>query len=269
MQTKASKLVTKSSLIEDYRKIGIKKGDTLLVHSSLSSIGWVCGGPISVIQALQEVVTDAGTLIMPTHTGDNSDPSEWENPPVPSEWWEIIKSETPAFEPEVTPTFYMGVIPECFRSLPGVVRSNHPTVSFSAWGKNSKYITADHFLSAGMGDESPLGKIYELDGCVLLLGVNHENNSSMHIAEHRLPNPVRKKAESAILVDGKRVWKVYEALDYQDELFEEIGEAFEKAADVKKGYVGKAVSTLMKQRDVVEFTYQYLKKALLKQNVDF
>ena len=53
-----------------------------MVHSSLSKIGWVCGAEVSVIQALLEVVGEEGTIVMPAHTGDNSDPSVWENPPI-------------------------------------------------------------------------------------------------------------------------------------------------------------------------------------------
>jgi aminoglycoside 3-N-acetyltransferase len=195
---------------------------------------------------------------MPAHTGDNSDPSEWENPPVPSEWWEIIKEETPAFEASISPTFYMGAIPECFRCYPNVVRSNHPTVSFAAWGKNKQLITDKHSLDHGLSDSSPLGRIYELDGDVLLLGVEYENNTSMHLAEHRLPNQTPKKEESALLQDGYRVWKAYQTISYQDDKFNEIGQGFEEEFHVQKGLVGKALSTLLKQREIVDYTYEWL-----------
>ena len=56
---------------------------------------------------------------MPTHTGDNSEPSNWENPPVPESWWDVIRAEMPVFDPKLTPTRGMGIIPETFRKFPG------------------------------------------------------------------------------------------------------------------------------------------------------
>lgn len=62
---------TSSSLISDFQRIGLKKGDIILVHSSLSKIGWTVGGPVAVIEALQNVITEEGTLIMPAFTTAN------------------------------------------------------------------------------------------------------------------------------------------------------------------------------------------------------
>src|SRR5436305_5681484 len=96
--------VTRDCLKTDFSNIGIKPGMTLIVHSSLKSIGWVCGREITVVDALMEVLTPEGTLVMPTHSSDYSDPSAWMSPPVPSGWVEIIKAEMPVFRPEVTPS---------------------------------------------------------------------------------------------------------------------------------------------------------------------
>ncbi|HOV64393.1 MAG TPA: AAC(3) family N-acetyltransferase, partial [Spirochaetia bacterium] len=82
--------VTRFSLERDLITLGVERGMTLLVHSSLSSLGWVCGGPVAVIYALEEVVRPYGNIVMPTHSGDLSDPSGWRHPPVPESWWHII-----------------------------------------------------------------------------------------------------------------------------------------------------------------------------------
>lgn len=79
------KVNTIDSIYNDLVKLGVKAGDTILVHSSLSIIGWVCGAAQAVIMALKQAVGDDGTLIMPAHSGANSDPAYWENPPVPKE----------------------------------------------------------------------------------------------------------------------------------------------------------------------------------------
>ena len=82
---------TKDTLKEDLRRLGITKGMTITVHSSLSSLGWVNGGSVAVVQALMETVTEEGTIVMPSQSVDLSDPSEWGNPSVPKEWWETIR----------------------------------------------------------------------------------------------------------------------------------------------------------------------------------
>ena len=176
---------TVSTLKAEFSALGIRPNMVLLVHSSLSALGWICGGAVAVIQALLETVGEGGTLVMPTFTGGLTDPKHWQHPPVPENWKDTIRAETPAFDPLRTPTRQMGKIAETFRTWPGVVRSNHPHCSFAAWGRHADKIVADHQLDNGLGEGSPLARIYELDGWVLLLGVGFGNNSSMYLSEYR------------------------------------------------------------------------------------
>ncbi len=155
--------VTVDRLAADLRDLGLAAGDTVLVHSSLSELGWVCGGPVAVVDALQQVVTDDGTLAMPAHTGDYSDPGNWQHPPVPDEWEETIRETMPAYRPAVTPCRRLGAVPDTFRSYPGVVRSRHPVVSFAAWGAEAAAVTADHSYDEPLGEASPLARLYERD----------------------------------------------------------------------------------------------------------
>jgi aminoglycoside 3-N-acetyltransferase len=248
---------TRASLVRALHRIGVTAGEVVLVHSSLSAIGWVCGGAVAVIQALMAVLTPEGTLVMPTHSSDLSEPSDWKNPPVPEAWWGVIRETMPAYDPRRTPTRGMGLIAEAFRSWPEVRRSDHPTSSFAAWGARAEQVTLGHVLSNDMGETSPLARIYDLDGWVLLLGVGY-NNSSFHLAEYRIPGGKTVERGSPILENEQRAWKTYADLDLDDEPFDAIGAAFERRHAVRKGRIGSAESRFFSQRAAVDFAANWL-----------
>ncbi len=250
--------VTRKSLAADFSKLGITPGTTLLVHSSLSSLGWVCGGPVAVIQALLEVITEKGTLIMPTFSEDNSDPADWSNPAVPESWWETIRQEMPAYHPEITPVRGVGAIPETFRKFPGVIRSAHPCMSFAARGARAAEIIADHKLDYPLNEDSPLGAIYQLEGQVLLLGVGHDRNTSLHLAEYLADYPRREeKNGSAIWQNGRRIWTEHLDIDLDSDDFKEVGRNYEKSCSVRVSPVGHAVARIMPQQDLVDYAVSW------------
>ncbi|MBY0122267.1 aminoglycoside N(3)-acetyltransferase [Bacillus sp. S/N-304-OC-R1] len=251
---------TRTSLHRDFMNLRLEKGMTVIVHSSLSSLGWVCGGPVAVVQALMDAVGEEGTIVMPTQTNDNSDPSGWQMPPVPEDWWPIIREEMPAYEPEVTPSRGMGKIVETFRTFPEVKRSLHPTYSFAAWGKHADFILSEQPLEEGLGSSSPLEKIYELDGHVLLLGVGHDSNTSLHLAEHAIPNRGKVQKGAALIENKERVWKTYEEILYDSDVFEALGKEFEEKFPINCSKVGLATSKLMKQRVLVDYGREWLQK---------
>jgi len=252
---------TRDSIAEDLRRLGLLPGATVIVHSSLRSLGFVCGGPVALVQALMDVVTEEGTIVMPTFTGDVSDPATWENPPVPQVWWQIIRETMPAFDPRITPTWGMGKTVEVFRTWPGVLRSAHPAFSFAAWGKEAEAITRSHSLDYGLGESSPLARIYERDGQVLLLGVGFDNNTSFHLAEYRVKGAKTTIAGAPVWKEGGRKWVTYQEIQHETERFLELGEAFERETGcVIRGRVGLAEAKLFSQRAAVDFAKEWLER---------
>lgn len=250
---------TVDTIHNDLLNLGVKACDILLVHSSLSSIGWVCGAAQAVIVALKQVINENGTLIMPAHSGAISDPAEWENPPVPKEWLQQIYDSMPAFDVDLTSSRGMGSIAELFRTLPQVYRSNHPQVSFASQGKFANDITNNHKLTPQFGMESPLGKMYELNAKVLLLGVGYDSCTCFHLAEALNEKMPTRKMGAAIIENNKRIWKWFEDFDYNSEDdFESIGLAFETTNNVVFGKVGKAECKLFNMKAGVDFAKEWL-----------
>eukprot|EP00727_Mastigamoeba_balamuthi_P002701 m51a1_g12428 putative aminoglycoside n(3 )-acetyltransferase (253) ;mRNA; f:799259-811251 len=237
----------------------IMRKSTVLVHSSLSSLGWVCGGPVAVVRALQAALGPAGTLAMPSFSSDLSDPANWLRPPVPASWWPLFRSSAPAFDAAVTPTRGVGVVPECFRKFPGVVRSPHPTSSFCALGPAAASLASAHALSPSLGEGSPLARLYENGAYVLLLGVGHDRNTSLHLAEGRAGVCGSVREGSPVLDgQGRRQWVGYDDLDYCSDDFARLGEAFAATGAVRVGTVGAARALLMSQRELVDYGVQWL-----------
>jgi aminoglycoside 3-N-acetyltransferase len=246
---------TISDLAVDLARLGVEPGSTLLVHSSLSALGWVVGGAQAVIEALLRALGPDGTLVMPTFAAGLTDPAHWSNPPVPKEWWQVIRDNMPPYDPAVTPTRMMGAIPELFRTYPGVQRSAHPHHSFAARGPEASGILADHTLEGALGEGSPLARLYDCEAQVLLLGVGHDSNSSLHLAENRAQWPGKSYiTQGAPSAEG---WLSWRELDLEEDDFATIGAAFPGQV---KGTVAAADAMLFNQRGVVDFGVNWMEK---------
>ncbi len=251
---------TISSLTADLRALGLETGATVLVHSSLSALGYVAGGARAVVMALSDVLGPTGTLVVPTHSGELSDPRYWNHPPIPEAWWPTVRNSMPAYDPALTATRQMGAIAEMVRHLPGAVRSSHPRVSFCAVGPNASFVTAKHGLENGFDERSPLARLYDLAGTVLLLGVGHANNTSLHLGEGRAPASRPVVTEGApLMVKGKRQWVTYQTLDYDADDFEQVGAALASAGLERSGEVGAAPARLLSVVAMVDFAQEWFR----------
>ncbi|WP_037668525.1 aminoglycoside N(3)-acetyltransferase [Streptomyces griseus] len=247
-------LVTRDTLAAQLRELGIRTGETLLVHSSLSSLGWVCGGAVTVVHGLLDALGPDGTLVVPTQSGDLSDPALWSNPPVPEEWWERIRSAMPVYDPLITPSLGVGVIPETVRRWPGALRSAHPHTSFAALGPRATEIVEGHAPDCRLGEHSPLGRLERLDARVLLLGAGYDTCTSFHLAEYRVPAP---RVEVGRPAPGGG-WEVLTEVSIDSEGFDELGHDFERDRPVVRGKVGAADVRLFPVRDAVAYAERWL-----------
>jgi len=155
-QAEDHNVITKEQLVSDLRRIGLETGDSVLVHSSLSKIGFVEGGPKTLVDALFEVIGESGTLLFPTFPAKGRNKTHLE--------------EAPYFDLLNTPS-RMGAVTEYFRKLEGVQRSFHPTDPVAAKGPLAKYYTDSHFGQLTPYNEfSPFRKLCEKKGKILMLG---------------------------------------------------------------------------------------------------
>ncbi len=259
-QIKPDRMCTQKDLEKALQNIGVKSGMVLMVHSSLGSLGWVPGGARSVVDALLDVLGPQGTLVMPAHSGENSDPSYWQHPPVPKDWWPAIRQAIPPFDPDRTPCRGMGAVVDCFRAYPGVSRSNHPTSSFLAKGPAAESLLARHDLDCCLGEASPCGALEHADAWVLLLGVDFDSCTVMHLAEYRSQCRTSFMQSSAVLKDGRIEFAPYPEIELDSNDFLEPGRQLEADGKVVRGKVSKSELRLFKVRDAVRYAENWLRQ---------
>lgn len=249
---------TAQSLLADLRALGLGEGDTVLTHTSMSQIGWISGGAEALAEALLNAIGPEGTLVVPAQTGANSDPQNWRSPPVPAAWWGRIRDTMPPFDPARTPTRMMGVLPEFVRLLPGAVRSPHPQVSFAAIGPKAEALMHPQPLEAGLGEASPLARLYADAAKVALLGIGFERCTAFHLAEHRSNRLRLQETGAAMLIGGKRIWRGFVAPNYNSDDFEECGRRFRQTGAVRQGPVGAGQGDVFSLSAGVDFATAWL-----------
>lgn len=251
--------VTVESLSRELHRLGLKAGDIVLVHTSLSALGWVNGGPVAVIQALLRAVGDEGTLVMPTHSSQMTDPQEWTSPPVPKSWIQTIRDTMPAYDPRFTPTREMGQVAEVFRSYPGVIRSAHPSASFTALGPCAAEIMRNHQLEDPLGPGSPLGALFTLGSKSLLIGVDFDKCTALHYAEHLVwPDRPKVKQGAPLMINGQRQWIEFETPELKDsDTFIPVGATGLESGIVTTGTLGEGQAKLVDMRALVEIAVQF------------
>ena len=216
------------TLVDQLRDIGVAPGGVLVVHTSFSKVRPVDGGPEGLIAALRAALGADGTLVMPSMSDDDEH----------------------VFDAATTPCAGMGIVAETFRRLPGVVRSDSPH-AFAAVGPAASAITAAHPVDVPHGPNSPVGRVHERDGQVLLLGVGHDANTTIHLAEELAPVRYRLPKWAMVMRDGVAVRQDYEEIDHCCERFALVDGWLDADDLQRRGVVGNAHARLLRARDLV------------------
>jgi aminoglycoside 3-N-acetyltransferase len=204
--------IGRTQLAAEVRALGVRRGAVLMVHARLSALGWVVGGSGAVVLALRDALGPDGTLM--AYAGWEEDSYGMENWPLA--WQAIYEAELPPFDPRTAEAVHAnGRLPERIRTWPGALRSRQPEAGIVAVGRRAAWIVADHPMDDAYGAGSPLARLVEADGQVLMLGAPLSTLTLLHHAEAtaRAPGKRRVRYRMPILQDGRTIWREFHDID--------------------------------------------------------
>jgi len=238
--------IVRSRLATDLRALGVQPGGVLMVHARVSALGWVVGGTGTVVLALLDALGPDGTLM--AYAGWEDDPIGMEG--WPPAWRAAYETELPPFDPATSEAVHAnGRLPERIRTWPGAHRSRQPEASMVALGARAAWLTADQPWDDPYGPGSPLAKLVEAAGQVLMLGAPLDTITLLHHAEATARAPAKRRVSyrMPLLVDGHRVWREFHDIDTGDGAFPYEQVADEIAATPGGGSSDDAFAAIARQ----------------------
>lgn len=241
--------VSRGRIASGLRELGLGSGDSVLVHSSLSSFGYVEGGADAVIDALLDAVGPGGNVLVPTLTGTRHDGPD--RPPV--------------FDVRSTPC-WTGRIPSTLMARPGARRSLHPTHSVAGIGPDVENLIAGHEdAPTPCGRQSPYYKLAEQGGYILLLGVGQDSNTTLHTAEElaEVPYHLQPEPTDAVVIDyaGRRHVKRMYLHDWgTPRAFSRIDASLLELGIMRVGTIGKATVRLIRSLALLDWLVPVLQQ---------
>lgn len=253
----------KEDLIQNFKKIGLKKGMVIFLHGLIPPNFRIIGGAQTFLDALLDVLSFNGTIVMDMECNENSDPGSWLCHPDSLDDIEKIRISHPCFHKMNSQNSFYDEILDNLRRRKGVEISNHPTKSFVSYGRYAKFICNHHELEFGYGLQSPLARIYELKALTLLFNVDYDRSTIMYFAQYRCNNiPVRLQC-SNIEVNGNKKVKKYLELSLDNSDFKKIGYEMEKDNLVNKFQIDGIFIKIYKCFDAVNYCEKYFESKIL------
>lgn len=263
----AEPFLTRADLRADLRQLGLRPGDAVLAHGALSTVGRLLNGPDAVIGALLDAVSPGGTVLAYTDWDARYDELLDPDGRVPDRW----RAHIPPFDAHASRAARdNGVLPEFLRTTPGARRSGNPGASVAALGGRADWFTADHPLDYGYGYGSPLAKLVEEGGKVVLIGAPLDTITLLHHAEHLADVPGKRVIRYEVpLATGDAVeWRTVEEFDtcdpivdgFADDYFAEIVREFLASGQGARGSVGEADSVLVDAPAICAFAVTWMER---------
>ena len=253
-------VIVASDIVRDLHALGVRNDRPLCVHVSINAIGFVPGGPRTIVDSLLGAIRPGGTLMMPAYSGDMSHPSEWRHPAIPPAALQKVVDELPAFDPLTTPTRGMGAVAEYFRTYPGTHRSPHPQSSFCANGPQTSYLVASHSLDYRFGEDSPLARLVEYGGDVLLLGAPRNTVSLFHLVTRMSSVKPGAERSAPVMTNGSREWARYVDIEYPIGWFEDAVGHLLSLGIATAGKTGKADCVMFPAAAAVDTLIPWLRE---------
>ncbi len=255
--------VTKQQLIDTLKRLGVSGGQIIEVHASLSAFGYVVGGAETVVDALMEIAKNGGTILMPIQSTENSEPSKWKNPSILPSKYKEVRNSIPAYHQQTCDIHSMGAIAENFRHREGVCISAHPSLSYAAWGRYAKLLCNRQSLHFPLAEESPCARLYELKGKVLLLGVDFDKCTCMHLAEYRCDCRPIAIDGACIEEDGSEVWKKYLDLSTDNSAFMKVKAIMARKNMIRETTLGNCKIQYFSGSQAIDEATKYFEKTVV------
>jgi aminoglycoside 3-N-acetyltransferase len=255
-------------LANDFRKLGIRAADTVMLHASVRAVGEVAGGPDQIHLALKSVLTSEGTLMMYASCPRYYDELGRGN--LTPEQEREIREKLPAFDPLTARSARdNGTLVEFLRTYPDS-RVNRHVARFVLWGRQTEHLMSSQPWNYAFGSDSPLERFLLLDGKIVLLGCDHDTVTFLHYVEHVADIPGKRIArfEVPVMENGRRVWRPMEEFDtsgdgahanWPDRFFAKIVDGLLTQTKNRGARVGNAMTYMLSARELFHFALPLMK----------
>ncbi len=249
--------ITRQRLVETLKRCGVRAGDMVEVHADVRAFECLIGKEETVVDALMDVVTPEGTILMVNRCVANSEPSLWDNPQIVPSMYGVVRNSIPGFDPKNCVLDDSSRVVDNFRHREGVVMSSHPSWSFAAWGASADFLCNQQSLHFPLSEESPIGRLYQRRGKVVLIGEDFEACTCLYLAEHKTACRMITIRGASMKGEDGTSWHKYLDLDISSVPFQKIKVSMIRKNMIKETMLGGCKIQVFSASDAVDEAVAY------------